>query len=555
MTTFKELDLKSEINKSLLELGFEEPSPIQSKAIPFLLKSKKDLIALAQTGTGKTAAFSLPILNQIKDNEKDLVSIILCPTRELCLQISEDIKKFARYLPKTVVTAVYGGERIDIQIRALKKMTNIVVGTPGRVHDLIRRNILDLKKIKWLVLDEADEMLDMGFKDDLDAILQEIPKEKQTLLFSATISKSVHSIAKQYMKEAEEISIGEKNTGAENISYQYYVVQARDRFEALRRILDFNPGVYGILFCRTRNQTQEVADKLKQLNYDTEALHGEVTQAMRTKVMDRFKQKKIRLLVATDVAARGIDVSNLSHVINYNLPDQNEAYTHRSGRTGRANKSGVSISIVSPREVRRIGELERVINKKIEFKKIPSGEEIIKKQIDDFLQKIEDLNVKEIKDEDLFEEIVSKLKKINKEDLIKYFLNERFKNILRDYKRSSDLNVNIKNLKTRKVNDNNSVNLKINFGRKHRFDIRTLFTLINANKSLKGVEVGRIKIMSEYSLFSVDKNYSDRMIRSLRGINFRGRKIDITIGGNAINHYRNRRRNSSPRFYKKKDFN
>ncbi len=310
MTAFKELGLNSEIMKSLDDLGFTEPSPIQEKAIPFILKSENDLIALAQTGTGKTAAFGLPILQKIKANEKAMQAIILCPTRELCIQISRDITKLGKYSKGLSVTAVYGGEKIDFQIKALKRGTNIVVGTPGRVHDLIRRKVLKLQSIKWLVLDEADEMLDMGFKDDLDAILKETPKTRQTLLFSATISKSVRLIAKQYMNDAEEIIVGEQNVGAEKVSHEYYIVGARDRFEALRRILDYLPGVYGILFCRTRRETGEVSDKLKQAGYDTEALHGEISQSMRTKIMDRFKRKQIHLLVATDVAARGIDVND-----------------------------------------------------------------------------------------------------------------------------------------------------------------------------------------------------------------------------------------------------
>lgn len=527
MTTFKDLGLNPEIMESLDDLGFTEPSPIQEKAIPFLLQSKKDLTALAQTGTGKTAAYSLPILNQIKAGERDLQAIILCPTRELCLQIFQDIKKFSKHSKGIEVTAVYGGERIDLQIRILKKGVNIVVGTPGRVHDLIRRNVLKLQSIKWLVLDEADEMLDMGFKEDLDIILKETPKTRQTLLFSATMSRSVQSIANQYMTGAEEISVGTKNSGADNVSHEYYVVGARDRFDALRRILDSLPGVYGILFCRTRNETQVVADKLKEANYSAEALHGEVSQNMRTKIMDRFKKKQIRLLVATDVAARGIDVNNLSHVINYNLPDQNEAYTHRSGRTGRAQNNGVAITIASPSEARRVRSLESVVGKEIILKKIPSGIDVCKKQINSFIEEIETVNIDELGNEEYLVEVTDKLKKVKKEDLIKLFLTHKFKHLTDLYKNACDLNAEVKNYNDKKGYAG-GIGIKINFGKKDGFDIKGLFGLINSNKNLKGIEIGRINLMSDYSVFSVDKKDADRVVNYLKGTSFRGQKIFVS---------------------------
>jgi len=526
MTTFKEFGLNKEILKGLDDLDFIEPSAIQKEAIPFILKKDKDLIALAQTGTGKTAAFGLPILNKIKTSKKNLQSIILCPTRELCIQISQDLKKFSKYSKGLSVTPVYGGERIDIQINALRRGTNIVVGTPGRVHDLIRKQVLKLQNIEWLVLDEADEMLDMGFKDDLDAILSETPASRQTLLFSATISKSVHSIAKQYMHDAQEISVGTKNIGAEKVSHEYYVVQARDRFEALKRILDSLPDVYGIIFCRTRHETQTVADKLKMANYDSEALHGEIAQNMRTKIMDRFKRKQIRLLVATDVAARGIDVNDLSHVINYNLPDQNEAYTHRSGRTGRAQKSGISISIISSREIATIRRIEHIIGKKFEHKKIPNGKEIFIKQVDNFIKEIEENNAKDIDDNKYFQEIIERLKKINKEDLIKYFVSHKFKYFIDTYQNARDLNVSAK-APREKMSNADSVNLKINIGKKHGLDVKGVFSLINSQRSLKRTEIGKITLMSESSILSVEKERADDVLKYLQGVNFRGRKIDI----------------------------
>lgn len=525
-TTFKDLNLNKDIIKSLDEMGFVEPSPIQEKAIPFLLKSKKDLIALAQTGTGKTAAFSLPILNQIKTDQRELQAIILCPTRELCLQISRDIKTFAKHSKDVVVVPVYGGERMDFQIRSLRSGAHIVVGTPGRVHDMIRRKILKLQNIKWLVLDEADEMLDMGFKEDLDVILKETPETRQTFLFSATMSKGVHAIAKKYMKEAEEISIGEKNVGAEKVSHEYYVVHAKDRFEALRRILDYLPGVYGILFCRTKYETQEVAEKLKHAHYSAEAMHGDIAQNMRTKIMERFRQKQIHLLVATDVAARGIDVSDLSHVINYNLPDQNEAYTHRSGRTGRAQKSGVSVSIVGPRDLRRISALERIIGKQFERKQVPSGKDILQKQIDNFVGEIEAVNAKEAGIGKHFSEIAEKLEKVKKEDLVKYFVVHKFGHLVDEHKNAHDLNAEGV-VDKKRMDDADSVGLKVNLGKRHGLDVRSIFALINSSANLKGVEVGRINLMPEYSIFSVDKRRADEVVRSLQGINFRGKKVDI----------------------------
>jgi ATP-dependent RNA helicase DeaD len=528
-TTFKELGLNHELMQSLDDLGFTEPSLIQEQAIPFILSSKQDLIALAQTGTGKTAAFSLPILNQIEANGKELQAIILCPTRELCLQISQDIKKFTKHSKGISTTAVYGGERIDLQIRSIKYGTNIVVGTPGRVHDLIRRKVLNLQTIKWVVLDEADEMLDMGFKEDLDAILEQTPKTRQTLLFSATISRSVHAISRKYMGETHEISIGEKNVGTANVTHEYFVVQSRDRFETLKRILDSLPGVYGIIFCRTRIETQEVADKLKQAHYDTETLHGDITQNMRTKIMERFKRKQIHLLVATDVAARGIDVSDLTHVINYNLPDQIESYTHRSGRTGRAQKSGISISLITSREMRLIRDLERIIGRKFEYKKVPNGEEVCLKQINNYFEEIEKIDISEFNDEKYFEQATKKIEKINKEDLIKHFIVSKFGHLMHAYKHARDLNAEAMSMGggvRRESGDN--VSLKINYGKNHGFDIKGLFSLINFNKNLKGIDLGRINLMPEYSIFSVDKKHAEEVIKNLDGVEFKGKKISIT---------------------------
>jgi ATP-dependent RNA helicase DeaD len=449
MKTFKELKLNKDIITSLDEMGFIEATPIQEKVIPFLLENNQDVIALAQTGTGKTAAFGLPIIDKIKSDDskietkKKIKAIILCPTRELCLQVADDINKYSKHSSKTSVLAVYGGEKIEFQIRNLKTGVDIVVGTPGRVHDLIRRKFLDLSAIKFLVLDEADEMLDMGFKEDLDAILEKTPQERQTLLFSATISKSVLNISKKYLHNPKEIKAEGTSVGAENVSHTYFVCAPKDRFEALQRILDSLYGVYGILFCRTKRETQDVCEKLRKQNYNAEAIHGDLAQNMRTKIMQRFKNKQINLLVATDVAARGIDVDNLSHVINYNLPDNDEAYIHRTGRTGRAKNSGISISILSPGETRKLKHLENITGKKIVYEKIPRVSSIEEKRLQGFLNTIKEVDNDSLKKNKKYKAYLEKLEKIDKEDLLNYIIKEQLENQGSDAVNDRDLNVDM----------------------------------------------------------------------------------------------------------------
>lgn len=443
MKSFKETGLSPAILANLEDLGYETPSPIQGEAIPFILNSKQDLIALAQTGTGKTAAFGLPVLDRIDRSRKEVQAIIVCPTRELCLQIFKSLSGFGKGLEGLKMAAVYGGERADYQIRSLKAGAQIVVGTPGRVHDFIRRKSLKLGAIDWLILDEADEMMDMGFKEDLDAILAQVPETRRTLLFSATMSKNVGTIAKKYLKEAKEISVGEKNSGADNVTHEYFVVSDRDRFEALRRVLDSIQGVYGILFCRTRMETQEIADRLKSSGYLAEAIHGDIAQNQRTKIMAAFSKKRIKLLVATDVAARGIDVSGLTHIINYNFPDQNEAYTHRSGRTGRANSKGVSVSIISPRELRRIREVEKGLGKKFEYKKVPSNMDAFYRRVDSFMEEIEASDASAVKSNQRFEKILEKASKLSKEEFLKKLIAHEFIQSIENLEEGRDLNANL----------------------------------------------------------------------------------------------------------------
>lgn len=440
MKTFKDFGLNEEIQASLDELGFTKPTPIQAKTIPFIIESRQDLIALAQTGTGKTAAFALPIIQQIRSGQHGVQALVLCPTRELCLQIAKDISGFIKKSKHISVVAVFGGAPMYGQIQALKKGVSIVVGTPGRVHDMIRRGVLKLEDLRWLVLDEADEMLDMGFQEDLEAVLAEAGEERQALLFSATMSNSVYKIAQKYMNKPKEISVAKRNAGADQISHEYYLTQARDRYEVLRRIVDTHPDIYGILFCRTRAETQDVADKLQHDRYSTEALHGDISQNIRTNIMDRFRKKKIQLLVATDVAARGIDVSDLTHVINYNLPDTNEAYLHRSGRTGRADKSGTSITIATPREMRRVRELENTIGKAFTKKLIPKGRDICEIQLFHLIDRLQGTEINERDLKKFLPAINEKLKGMDREELIKRLVLTEFNHFLNLYGNAADLN-------------------------------------------------------------------------------------------------------------------
>lgn len=540
MKTFNDLGLDPKILMSLDEQGFITPSPIQAKAIPFLLESDQDLIALAQTGTGKTAAFSLPILQKMKGERRELEAIILCPTRELCLQLHADITRFSKFQKKADAVAVYGGESIERQIRGLKGGANIVVGTPGRVLDLIRRRVLKLQTVRWVVLDEADEMLDMGFKDDLDAILQETPSERQTLLFSATMSNSVRRIANDYMKDIHEISVGEKNKGADKVTHEYYVVNATDRFEALKRILDNLPDVYGILFCRTKIETQKVADLLKQAGYDAEAMHGDISQSARTKIMERFKKGHISLLVATDVAARGIDVSDLSHVINYNLPDQNEVYTHRSGRTGRAQKSGVCISILTPRETRNIRNLETMIGKSFEYKKVPNASDILSTQVDLFLEKIKDGDIGKFSEADI-QPIEDKLKKLKKEELIRFIVLDKFSRLIKDQVHGGDINTSVKPQRERKASGE-TANIEINIGKKQGFTVKNLFAIFNSDKELKTVQIGRISLFPDRSVFGIEQEDLERVTERLKSIKYQGRKIVATLNHEEIEPYQEKKK-------------
>ncbi len=536
MSTFKDLGLNNNIIKALTELGYENPTEIQEKAIPQVIASKTDLKAFAQTGTGKTAAFSLPILEQIDTDSKDTQAIILSPTRELALQIAKNIEEFAKHIKGFRVAAVYGGANIEEQIRKLKKGVHIVVGTPGRTVDLINRKQLKLANVQWLVLDEADEMLNMGFKDELDKILAVTPNDKQTLLFSATFPREVESIAKNYMYKPVEITSGEKNKGTDQVSHQYYVVSERNRYAALKRIADVNPNIYAIIFCRTRRETQEVADKLIKDGYNADALHGDLSQAQRDSVMGKFRKKHLQILVATDVAARGLDVNDLTHVINHKLPDQIESYTHRSGRTGRAGKEGISIAIVTGREKGKLRPIERMIGKKFMSTPVPTGKEICQNQLYKLIDKVHDIEINDTDINEFLPSIYEKLEGLDREELIKRFVSLEFNTFLSYYKNAPDLNDSDQmrggaDSRGRRRDDENMTRFFINIGRKDKLNPARLIGLINEQQIAKNIEIGQIEILDTFSFFELDKNYKDETISAFQesDVEFEGRGVNVEI--------------------------
>lgn len=518
--TFHDLGLNDKLLQAIDELGFVNPTPIQQKAIPQILSSEKDLIALAQTGTGKTAAFGLPILEQLSVDSRTVQAIILCPTRELCLQITKDLENFSKHLGNVSIQPVYGGADAMKQINGLKKNPQIVVGTPGRTLDLIKRGALKINHINWLVLDEADEMLNMGFRDDIDAILEGTPQEKQTLLFSATMLGEVRRIANEYMHKPDEIAIGKTNESSSDVEHHFYMVRANDRYLALKRLADINPNIYGIVFCRTRRETKEVADALIQDGYNADALHGDLSQAQRDTVMDKFRRKQLQLLVATDVAARGIDVNELTHVINYNLPDDPEVYVHRSGRTGRAGNKGISIIIAHSREGRKIKDLERLISKKIEAKKVPSGKEIVEKRLFATIDKIENIEVDEAQIEPYMETISEKLAWMDRDELLRRFVSLEFNTFLEYYKHAKDLNISESGREDRASRNGNVrgfTRFFINVGEKNKVKAPNLIGLINEKTRNRNIEIGKIEILRNFSFFEADSAHEQLILESFAG--------------------------------------
>ncbi len=518
-------------------MGYESPMPVQEEVIPFLLGEDNDVIVLAQTGTGKTAAYGLPILQKINVDLVQPQALVLCPTRELCLQIADDLNEYSKYISRLHVLPVYGGSSIESQIRSLKRGVHVVVATPGRLLDLMNRKTVDLNAVHNVIMDEADEMLNMGFSDSINAILAEVPPSRNMLLFSATMPQGIAAITKKYMNDPKEIVIGKKNEGNKNIRDIYFMVRAQDKYLALKRIADFYPNIYGIIFCRTRKETQEIADKLIQDGYNADSLHGELSQAQRDYVMQKFRLKNLQLLVATDVAARGLDVDDLTHVINYGLPDDIESYTHRRGRTGRAGKTGISISICHVREKGKIRDIERVINKKFEKGEMPTGNEICAKQLFNLVDQIEKVKVNEEEIAELMPQIYRKLEWLDKEDIIKRIVSLEFNRMI-DYYKDADEIETVDEKSSRKERAERRENGKrhqaeegfvrffINFGKTDRMNVNQLIELINRCVPGK-VRIGRIDLMEKFSFFEVEEKEARRVEKSMNGYELEGRRISV----------------------------
>lgn len=531
--TFRELGLDEDILKAIAGLGFETPTPVQAAVIPRLLDTRRDLVGLAQTGTGKTAAFGLPVIQRTDTNSTETQALILCPTRELCLQITKDLTAFASHKKNLHILAVYGGSSIETQVRAIRKGVQIIAATPGRMHDLLRRKHVDLGNVKHVVLDEADEMLNMGFQEDLEAILEQVPDSAQTLLFSATMPRQVASIAGNYMKDPEEITVGKRNAGADNVSHICYTVHAKDRYPALKRIADYYPEMYGIVFCRTRVETQDIAEKLMKDGYNADSLHGDLSQDQRDRVMAKFRTRGLHMLVATDVAARGLDVTDLTHIINYNLPDDLESYTHRSGRTGRAGKTGISVVIVHVREKFKITKIEKIINKKFEYKKVPTGAEVCEAQLIGLIGRVKDVDVDHARIGKYLPRIEEMLAGMSRDQLIKHFVSLEFNRFLDYYRDAPDLSVDEDAApKTRPARRMTEVKpgftkLFINIGLKEKIDPRDLMKLVNDATPGKPVAIGNIEIMGNCTFFEVESSSVARVIEALSKIAYKDRGMRI----------------------------
>ena len=559
MILFSQMGLSPDVLRAVEDLGYEIPTPVQEQTIPHLLEQPRDLVAFAQTGTGKTAAFGLPIVQQVETNSPLTQALILCPTRELCLQITKDLSGYAKYIPSLHIIPVYGGSSIQEQIRQLDRGAHIVVATPGRAVDLIKRKKLRLNHIQWVVLDEADEMLSMGFKDDLDAILSGTPDGRQTMLFSATMPPEMVAIANKYMVNPLEISVGKKNSGADNVVHEYFMVHAKDRYETLKRIADLHPRIYGIVFCRTRAETREVADNLMRDGYNADALHGDLSQEQRDIVMNRFRNRRLQLLVATDVAARGLDVNDLTHVINFNLPDDPEIYIHRSGRTGRAGKKGVSLSILHLREKGKLRDVERMLGKKIEHKQAPSGRDICEKQLFNLIDRVENVEVNESQIDQYLKVIYKKLEWLDRDELIKHFVSVEFNRFLASYENAPDLNaVDQPRYQEEKRGfrrdeergrrnggfrdrsagegrdrhwdrgrDTRFSRFFLNLGKNDQIDKRSIIDMINRQMPGRAVEIGQIEVLKEFSFFEVDQRFGREVQQAFHTARFNGKRVGL----------------------------
>lgn len=535
MTLFLDSGLRPEILKAVEELGFAEMMPVQEEVIPAVLEHDSDLVGLAQTGTGKTAAFALPLLHRMDEYRQKPQIIVMTPTRELCIQVASDFESFSKYMNGIRIVAVYGGASIEKQIVSIKRGVQVIVATPGRLLDLIERRIIDFKSINTVILDEADEMLNMGFREDIESILSVLPAKRRTLMFSATMSNEIASIAARFMHEPLEIVVGKRNVGAENVHHLCYVVSAHDRYLVLKRIIDVFPGMYALIFCRTREETKKIAEKLIADGYNADALHGDLSQPQRDMAMQKFRLKNTTLLVATDVAARGLDVSDLTHVVNYNLPDELEAYTHRSGRTGRAGKEGISVILAHSREFGKIRTIEKIINKKIEKRLIPGGREVCEKQLFTFVSRIENAETDSASIEPYISVINKKLAWLSKEDLIERVVNLELKRLLAYYENAPDLNPR-EIVRERHPDKNknrtgreNFTRFFVNFGELDGMNAAQLIGLIKDATGDRHIEIGRIDIMHKFSFFECPQEESEKILKSFERYSYQSRRLVVDL--------------------------
>ncbi len=543
MNPFLELGIRHEIVNAVTELGFEKPSPIQEQAIPVLLTGNNDFVGLAQTGTGKTAAFGLPLLEQIDPSQKHPQALVLCPTRELCLQISRDLESFAKYIDGVSVVAVYGGANISDQLRQIRRGVQIVVATPGRMLDIIGRKAIDFSDVNYVVLDEADEMLNMGFQEDINNILSETPDTKKTWLFSATMPKEVRRIAQKYMTDPFELTVGTKNTGNANIEHQYFLIRARDKYAAFKRIVDSYPQIFGIVFCRTKIETQEIAEALMKDGYNADSLHGDLSQQQRDRVMKRYRDRSLQLLIATDVAARGIDVNDVTHVINYSLPDEVENYTHRSGRTARAGKTGISISLVNVKELSKIRHIEKIIGKAFEKKNVPTGPEVCEKQLFKIVDKINNVTVNQDEIAPFLPAIMDNFQDLSKEEIIARFASLEFNKFLDYYRNAPDLNVDARDIRSdrgergdrregrSREGSKGYTRLFINLGSVDDFSRGDMLGYICNNTRISGKDIGKIDLKGVFTFFEVQDAEVQKVIQGFQNVDFNGRGVRIEVSG------------------------
>ncbi|MFN7118744.1 MAG: DEAD/DEAH box helicase [Saprospiraceae bacterium] len=543
MNSFESLGLSRGLVETIEAFGFKNPTPIQEQAIPVLLTGDRDFVGLAQTGTGKTAAFGLPLIELVNEKIKTTQALVLAPTRELCMQITEGLTTYCKGYKPLQIVAVYGGASISEQIRQVRKGAQIIVATPGRLIDLASRGAVELSVINYVVLDEADEMLNMGFKDDLDKILSFTPDEKQTWLFSATMPKMVRDIANNYMYNPHEITVGEKNAGNANIEHQYAIVRDKDKYAALKRLLDFHSDIFGLVFCRTKMDTQEVADQLMRDGYNADALHGDMTQPMRDRVMNKFRNRELNVLVATDVAARGIDVNNITHVLHLNLPDDIEYYTHRSGRTARAGKQGISIALISSRDVKKISMIERMAKVKFEQIKVPNGPEICQKQLMRIVDKVHDVEVNDFELDTFMPKVYHALKDLTKEEIIKRFAAIEFNRFLEYYRNAPDLNPTERGSSKRGEREREGAGVRgasngagfermfINLGKMDGLDKGRMLGAICEIADVSKKAVGRIDILNSYSFFELDKSFAQQAVKRAADFEYKGRVVRIDVAG------------------------